>query len=105
MSAVERFLTMFEPEDNKVAFRVMLDEMVKEIKRKAEIDSEPLMMRDYFAAKVVSYLASEHKKEMLKDDCFDGWSDIDNDPTFDAEMVAMDAYAIADAMIKRRENK
>jgi hypothetical protein len=90
MSAVERFMVMFEPENNKIAFRVMLDEMVKEIKRKAEIDSEPLMMRDYFASKAMqSLIALCHKKF---------------DVSKDKELIVQDAYEIADAMMKARND-
>ena len=89
MSAVERFLVMFEPEDNKVAFRVMLDEMVKEIKRKAEIDSEPLMMRDHFASKAMQSLITLCYQKL--------------DIAKDKEILSQDAYEIADAMTEARK--
>jgi len=89
MSAVERFLTMFEPENNKVAFRIMLDEMVKEIKRKAEIDSEPLMMRDYFASSALQgLLANGAIGQALP-----------------PKNICERAYAHADWMIKVKEEK
>ena len=60
-------------------------------------------LRDYFAGKVMPYLAADHKEEMIKADYFDGWTDLCGEPTFDAEMVAKDAYAIADAMMEARK--
>ena len=90
MSAIERFMVMFEPEDNKIAFRVMLDEMVKEIKKKAETDSEPLIMRDYFAAKALDF--------SLRDVGLVGVADIE-----EIEIAVNLAYKIADAMIKERK--
>jgi len=61
MNAIERFVAMFEPEGNRVAFRIMLEELIQEIKNKAHPANETLKMRDYFAGQAMQSIITDGK--------------------------------------------
>ena len=83
MSALERFIVAFEPKnEGKVSFRILLDEVVNEIKAKADANSEPILMRDYFAAKAMQAMLGR-----------DG----------SASNIGQGAYLVADLMMEARE--
>ncbi len=93
MSALERFIVAFEPKnEGKVSFRILLDEVINEIKAKADANSEPILMRDYFAAKAMQADITNYEDNSKFGPDF--WS---------TENIAKRAYNMADAMIKARE--
>ena len=80
---IERFVAMFEPEDDeKIAFRVMLEEALQYIKDKNIAQNENIKMRDYFAAKAMQALLEDDH------DC--------------SKWLSKRAYEYADAMIEAR---
>lgn len=61
-----------------------------------------MTLRDYFAAKAIPAVLAALKKDLNDPLDFNLCSD-DGKPSVDAVLVAEDAYGIADAMLKARE--
>jgi hypothetical protein len=61
-----------------------------------EVAQEGMTLRDYFAAKAMQSILPSYQN------VFDDETGSDDDPTF-PELLAKDAYIMADAMLKARE--
>ena len=95
MSALERFIVAFEPKnEGKVSFRILLDEVVNEIKAKADANSEPILMRDYFAA-----IASEQDIDKYQWNTTVGYGTVSKIEVCSREEAK---YKYADAMMQAR---
>jgi hypothetical protein len=66
--------------------------------------STGMTLRDYFAAKVLPELYADYAREVREDG---GQVDVGdpNDPGVSSELIALECYAIADAMLIAREQK
>lgn len=58
-------------------------------------------LRDYFAAKALPFVMQDIKEDLVSDDEWSGWFF----ETTVADMMAENAYLVADAMMKARESK
>jgi len=93
MNTLEQFIAVYQPEGNEsIVFRQMLEQVVQEIKNKAQPTNEAIGMRDYFAAKAMQGLIGinlshlQEKHDLKK-----------------SEMIAVLAYHYADAMMLARK--
>jgi hypothetical protein len=87
MNTLEQFISVYQPEGNEsIVFRQMLEQVVQEIKNKAQPTNEAIDMRDYFAAKALQALAAQAVNENQT-----------------PEIAAEAAYMFADAMMEARK--
>lgn len=61
-----------------------------------------ITLRDYFAAQVLNTIYKKISDSLKKDMGFCTGPGCGDEPTYDEEMIAMDAYSMADAMLKIR---
>lgn len=89
MNTLEQFIAVYEPEgDVSAGFRKMLEQVIQEVKRKAQPANEVIGMRDYFAIKIVQAMISNKKiYEMHPDE----------------KSIVKDAYIVADYMMEARK--
>jgi len=66
-----------------------------------ETNSRGMDLRDYFAAKAMQAFITLHEEALVRDATYCDWS---KDGT-SSEIVSEQAYGIADAMMKAREQK
>jgi hypothetical protein len=62
-----------------------------------------MSLRDYFAAKALRCVHEGYMQSAVKDDAELEYSNEYGKPHTDAELMALDAYALADAMLAARE--